>query len=78
MVALQIQVINPPPRITAFFLLSAEGRRFQLNMDPGNFVIQASSNLVNWTDLAVTRTNGFFDVTDPVTNSAAQFYRTKE
>ncbi len=76
-VALQIQVVYPPPRITAFLLLPLDQRQFQLNMDPGNFVIQASSDLINWTDLAVTRTNGVFDVTDPVTNAASRFYRTK-
>ena len=77
-VALQIQIINPPPKITAFFLLPPAQRRFQLNMDPGNFVIQASSDLINWVDLAVTRTNGLFEVTDPVTTSAPRFYRTKQ
>jgi uncharacterized lipoprotein YddW (UPF0748 family) len=76
-VALQIQVLYPAPRITGFSLLPADQRRFQLNMDPGNFVMQASSDLSNWIDRAVTRTNGFFEVTDPVTNSV-RYYRTKQ
>jgi hypothetical protein len=57
--------------------LPAHHRQFQLNADPGNFVIQGSSDLTNWLDLAVTRTNGIFEVTDPVTNSPARVYRTK-
>jgi hypothetical protein len=76
-VALQILVNNPRPRINALFLLPAYHRQFQLNVDPGNFVIQGSSDLINWLDLAVTRTNGVFEVTDPVTNSPGRFYRTK-
>jgi hypothetical protein len=76
-VALQIIVINPRPWIDALFLLPANHRRFDLNVDPGNFVIQGSSDLTNWIDLAVTRTNGLFEVTDPVTNSPIRFYRTK-
>jgi uncharacterized lipoprotein YddW (UPF0748 family) len=75
-VALQIVVNNPPPWINALFLLPANHRQFSLNADPGNFVIQGSSDFSNWTDLAVTRTNGLFDVTDPATN-LARFYRTK-
>jgi hypothetical protein len=76
-IALQIRVNSPRPRINALFLLPAHHRQFQLNADPGNFVIQGSSDLTNWLDLAVTRTNGIFEVTDPVTNSPARVYRTK-
>lgn len=76
-VALQILVRNAPPRINAVALLPANHRQFQLNVDPGSFVIQATSDLSNWLDLVVTRTNGMFDVVDPVTNSPARFYRTK-
>ncbi|MDB6029436.1 MAG: hypothetical protein JWM68_5659 [Verrucomicrobiales bacterium] len=76
-VALQIMVSNPPPRINALTLLPANHRQFELNADPGNFVIQATSDFTNWLDLFVTRTNGFFDIVDPVTNSPMRFYRTK-
>ncbi len=76
-VALQILVNNPPPRIVSVAVLPANHLHFQLNMDPGNFVIEASSDLKNWIDLAVTRTNGIFDVVDPAANSQARFYRTK-
>ena len=76
-VALQILVNNPPPRINSVAILPANHLHFQLNVDPGNFVIEASSDLKNWLDLVVTRTNGIFDVTDPVADSQARFYRTK-
>jgi uncharacterized lipoprotein YddW (UPF0748 family) len=76
-VALQILVQNPPPRINAWAVLPANHRQFQLNLDPGNFVIQGSSDFSNWLDLVVTRTNGIFEVIDPVTNSPTRFYRTK-
>jgi hypothetical protein len=75
-VALQIVVNHPPPWINALFLLPANHRQFSLNADPGNFVIQGSSDFTNWTDFAVTRTNGRYEVTDPATNPA-RFYRTK-
>lgn len=76
-VALQILVNNPPPRINAFAVLPANRRQFQLNVDPGTFVVQGSSDFSNWLDLVVTRTNGIFEVIDPVTNSPTRFYRTK-
>ncbi len=76
-VALQIVVNNPPPRINNMVLLPDSLRLFQLNTDPGSFFIQGSSDFTNWLDLPVTRTNGLFQVMDPVTNAAARFYRTK-
>ena len=50
------------------------------NRDTNSAAIQRSwSPQPNtWYYLAVTRTNGLFEVTDPVTNSAARFYRTKQ
>jgi uncharacterized lipoprotein YddW (UPF0748 family) len=76
-VALQILARNPPPRINSILLQPANHRQFQLNMDPGDFVLQASSDFTNWLDLSPIRTNGFFDVVDPVSNAPVRFYRTK-
>ncbi|MDB6124954.1 MAG: hypothetical protein JWQ71_3947 [Pedosphaera sp.] len=76
-VALQILVNNPPPRINALAVLPDNHRQFQLNVDPGNFFIQGSSDFSNWLDLVVIRTNGLFEVIDPVTNSPMRVYRTK-
>ena len=76
-VALQILATNPAPHINAMTVLSPSGRRFQLNADPGPFVIQASSDFTNWTDLPVTRTNELFDIVDPATNLPMRIYRTK-
>jgi uncharacterized lipoprotein YddW (UPF0748 family) len=75
-VALKVVVSNPPPVINSLTVLQANQREFQLNLDPGNFVIQASSDFINWLDLPVTRTNGIFQVFDPETNSP-RYYRTK-
>ncbi len=77
-VALQILAENPPPRINGVTLLPANRRQFQLNADPGSFIMQGSSDFSNWLDLTVTRTNGFFEVVDPISNSPARFYRTKQ
>ncbi len=76
-VALKVVLVNPPPRINSLTLLPSNQRQFHLNLDPGNFVIQGSSDFSNWLDLTVTRTNGLFRVTDPVTNSPVRIYRTK-
>ena len=76
-VALRIVLVNPPPRINALSLLPSNQRQFQLNVDPGNFLFQGSSDFSNWLDLTVTRTNGMFRVIDPVTNSPIRVYRTK-
>ncbi len=77
-VALRILLNYPPPRINALYLLPDNHRLFQLNADPGSFFMQGTSDFTNWLDLSVTRTNGLFDIIDPVTNSSGRFYRTRQ
>ena len=76
-----LTVVPPPPRILAGSLVRTNGQfKFTLQSQPGSrFVIQASTNLVNWTNLAtVTNVLGTIPFTDTATNFKWRFYRARE
>lgn len=76
-----LTVVPPPPRILAGSLVRTNGQfKFTLQSQPGSrFVIQASTNLVNWTNLAtVTNVLGTIPFTDSATNFKWRFYRARE
>jgi hypothetical protein len=65
-------------QITSIMLLS--GGRLQLSGsgDPGQFIIQASSNLFDWLDVTnLLGGDGAFQYIDSVTNASLRFYRAK-
>jgi len=67
-----------PVRLSGVTLLS--GGRLQLTVtgDPGQFILQGSSNLFNWVDLTnILAANGTFNYIDSTTNLSRYFYRAK-
>ena len=72
--------VNPvtPVKMSAITLLSGGRLQFSVSGDPGQFVLQTSSNLLNWVDLTnIMAANGSFDFIDTVTNTSQRFYRAR-
>jgi alpha-tubulin suppressor-like RCC1 family protein len=73
--------VSQPPLIVARSLVRTNGQfKFTLQSQPGSrFVIQASTNLVNWTNLVtVTNVLGTIPFTDTAANFKWRFYRARE
>jgi len=67
-----------PVQMSGITLLSGGRLQFTGSGDPGQFIIQTSSNLFNWSDLSNLATeSSSFQFTDTVTNAPQKFYRVK-
>lgn len=67
-----------PLQIDSISLLPDGRARLQGTGDPGYLAVEASSDLVNWQELAsFLSVNGAFEFTDSVDNANPRFYRTR-
>jgi hypothetical protein len=70
-------IVYPPPSLTLAALSATNGISFALNSETGGqYAIQQSSNLVDWTSvLTLTNTTGIIVLTNLPAHSSASFYR---
>jgi hypothetical protein len=67
-----------PLHFDSFADLSDGRFRFQGSGDPGSFAIDASSNLVNWSEVTnFVGTNATFEFTDWFTNAPQKYFRAR-
>jgi hypothetical protein len=67
-----------PVHIDSFSLLPGGTLKVTGTGDPGQFIVQGSSNLFDWSDLGTVTSDGnTFLFTDSVTNATRRFYRAK-
>lgn len=67
-----------PSHIDSILMLPDGTAQLSASGDAGNYVIEVSTNLLDWENLVVVpNTNGSFLWLDPVTNAPQRFYRAK-
>ena len=67
-----------PPRIDLIGLLPGAQVQLQVSGGPGHYAVEASSNLVAWSDLTnLTTTNGGFRFLDSDAGESQRFYRVR-
>jgi GH43 family beta-xylosidase len=73
---LALRLLPFQPRINSFSFLSGNQIGIQCTADPRNFIIEATSNFSDWTQLTnAVPTNGYLQAFDPDANSPFRFYR---
>jgi hypothetical protein len=73
--------VTPPgekPQFGTVNLLSGNRLQFQVSADPGILIVEASTNLTNWSEITnLSSSNGVFEYIDPTISQARRFFRVK-